>query len=58
MLYKIFFNIIASVSVGYIAHLALYWHEMHATVDLENDVCSGIDLIISLAVSGFVLALL
>ena len=58
MLFKILFNIIASVSVGYIVHCILYWFEMHAFVDLENDVCSGIDLMISLAASGLILAIL
>lgn len=44
-----------SISIGYLVHIVLYYHEMHALVDMNDDACSGIDLIIILAVVGFVL---
>lgn len=47
-----------AVSAGYIVQQILYWREMHALVPLRYDVCSGEDLIISLAVAGLVAALL
>ena len=57
-MFRILLYVCGSVAVGYIVHLFLYWWQMHALVGLENDICSGIDLIICRTVSGFVLALL
>ena len=58
MLLNMLLHITASISIGYYVHRYLYWREMHALVALEDDMCSGIDLIISLAAVGLVLSFL
>ena len=57
MLHTLLF-VCGSISIGYIVHTCIYWHEMHAIVPFTDSVLSGVDLLIILAIVGFVLSLL
>ena len=56
MIIHILLCTLGSVSIGYAVHVLLYWREMHALVGLDDDVCSGVDLIICLAVAGLLIS--
>ena len=56
MLMHIILMVSGTMSIGYLVHLWLYWREMHAIVPLRYDMCSGVDLMIALAVAGFIMA--
>ena len=56
MLSRIILFVSASMSIGYAVHLYLYFRIMRAIVALDDDMCSGTDLMICLAAVGLVLA--
>jgi len=57
MLHSLFF-IVASMAIGYIVHKALYWHHNHTLVGFLDEILTAVDLLIVLAVVGFVLSLI
>ena len=56
MLFHTILMVSGTMSIGYLVHLYLYWQEMHALVPLRYDMCSGVDLMIALAVAGFIMS--
>ena len=50
-------RVAGTMSIGYLVHLWLYWRDMHATVPLLNEVCTGEHLVLALVSAGSVMSL-